>query len=685
MRTVRIAGALLAVLLCPSVASARVVRVEVASRTVVLNGKAFGASGAYEKIAGRVHFAVNPDDPHNRGIVDLRGAPRDARGEVRFSADVFILKPRDMTKGNGALFLEVPNRGRQGIMALVNGAKRSADPATEEEFGDGWLLRQGYTIAVLGWQWDVGADPPLMRLYAPLARNPDGSRITGLLRSDFTPSQRSRDMRLGHILVGNMGGVEYPVAAPDDPRNALTVRDSADGPRRVIPRARWRFAREVYGTLVASDRHLHLDSGFQPGRIYELVYAVQDPVVAGLGLAAVRDFVSHVKYDRRAVVTVERSYAAGISQTGRFLRHFLWAGFNADERGRRVLDGVLSHVAGAGRGSFNHRFAQPSRDAQPRSAFFYPTDLFPFTDLPQRDTVTGAGAGLLDQAIAAQVAPRVFYTNTSYEYWGRAAALIHVTPDGRGDAAIPDNVRVYTFSGLQHFSRDFPPERGTGELTSRHRQNPNPVRWFWRAMITSMDRWVRDGVQPPPSRHPRLADGTLVPLSRLRFPRVPGARVPRHPVRAWRLDFGPEWAQGIIGRQPPGRGKPFPLLVPQVDRDGNDLGGVRLPELREPLATYTPWNQRDPSIGAPDEMVSFLGSYLPFARDRAARRKTGDPRRSIAERYADRQQYLARFRAAALTLVVDRWLLAEDLPALMERAAQEWSEATGERPAAVAP
>ncbi len=535
MRTVRLAAALLAVLLCSSPAAARVVRVEITSRSVVLNGRPFGSSGAYEKIAGRVHFAVNPDDPANRGIVDLTGAPRDARGEVRFSADVFILVPRDRRKGNGALFLEVPNRGRQGIMSLVNGAKRSTDPSTDEEFGDGWLLRQGYTIAALGWQWDVGEDPTLMRLYAPVARNPDGSRITGLLRSDFTPSQRSRDMRLGHILVGNMGGVEYPVAAPDDPRNTLTVRDAADGARRVIPRSRWRFAREIAGGLVPSDRHLHLDSGFQPGRIYELVYVGQDPVVAGLGLAAVRDFVSHVKYDRRAVVKVARSYAAGISQTGRFLRHFLWAGFNADERGRQVLDGVLSHVAGAGRGSFNHRFAQPSRDAQPRTAFFYPTDLFPFTDLPQRDPVTGARAGLLDRAIAARVAPRVFYTNTSYEYWGRAAALIHTTPDGRGDAATPDNVRIYTFSGLQHFSRDFPPERGTGELTSRHRQNPNPVRWFWRAMITSMDRWVRDGVPPPASRHPRLADGTLVPLSRLRFPRVPGARVPRHPVRAWRV------------------------------------------------------------------------------------------------------------------------------------------------------
>jgi len=675
MTSVRIAAALLALVLCASPAAARVVRVEITSRTVVLGGKRFGSSGAYEKIAGRVHFKVNPDDPHNRAIVDLRLAPRDARGEVAFSADLVLLKPRDMSKSNGALFLEVPNRGRQGILALVNGANRSADPTSAEAYGDGWLMRQGYTIAVLGWQWDVAEDPSLLRLRAPVARNPDGSRITGLLRSDFSLSQKSQEVPLGHVLVGDMGGVEYPAAAPGDARNTLTVRDAPDGPRRAIPRSRWSFARPVDGKLVPSDRHLHLRSGFQPGRIYELVYVVRDPVVAGLGLAAVRDFVSHVKYDRRAIVSAKRSYAAGISQCGRFLRHFLWAGFNADERGRKVLDGVLAHVAGAGRGSFNHRFAQPSRDAQPRSALFYPTDLYPFTDMPHSDRETGARDGLLDRAFAAGVAPAIYYTNTSYEYWGRAAALIHVTPDGRLDAGIPQNVRVYTFSGLQHFSRDFPPERGTGDLTSQHRQNPNPVRWFWRAMITSMNSWVRDGVRPPPTQVPRLSDGSLVPISRLRFPRLPGVKLPRHPVRAWRLDFGSGWSRGIIDRQPPALGKPYPLLVPQVDRDGNDMGGVMLPQLRAPLATYTPWNLRDPSIGAPAEMVSFLGSYLPFARNRAERRRRGDPRPSIAERYASREAYLARFKAAAMELVEDRWLLAEDVPALMERAAEEWSEA----------
>jgi Alpha/beta hydrolase domain len=677
MRSVRIAVALLAgLLLFVPAASARVVRIEILSRALVLDGKPFGASGAYEKIVGRVHFKVRPGDPRNRDIVDLDKAPRDARGEVEFSADVFILKPRDARKGNGALFLEVPNRGRRGIMTIVNGATPSPDPTAESDFGDGWFMRQGYTLATIGWQWDVIEDPTRMRLYAPVARNADGSRIVGLLRDDFSLPAKTSEVPLGHIIVGDLGGVEYPVADPDDRRNVLTVRDAVAGPRLTIPRSEWSFSRVVDGKLVADGRHLYMKSGFLPGKIYELVYVVRDPVVAGLGLAAVRDFVSHVKYDRKALVSARRAYAAGISQCGRFLRHFLWAGFNQDEAGRQVLDGVLAHVGGAGRGSFNHRFAQPSRDSQPRSALFYPTDLFPFTDLPQRDPVTGERAGLLDRAYAAKVAPKIFYSNTSYEYWGRAAALVHVSPDGRRDAPIPDEVRVYALSGLQHFSRAFPPEHGTGDLKSTHRQNPNPVRWFWRAMIANMNAWVRDGVPPPPSRHPRLVDGTLVPLARLRFPPVPGARVPRTPVRAWRLDLGPEWPSGVIGREPPGLGRPFPLLVPQVDRDGNDRGGVISPQLAVPLATYTPWNLRHPSIGAPGEMVSFLGSYLPLPRTAAERRKNRDPRPSVAERYASREQYLEKFEAAALDLVKARWLLAEDVPALMERAAEEWNQAT---------
>ena len=328
-------------------------------------------------------------------------------------------------------------------------------------------MRNGFTIVSLGWQWDA-AGAGALRFFAPVAKDKDGS-ITGLLRGDLMPSRVLAEIPLGHLILGNIGGSEYPVASPDDPGNTLTVRDSRDGKRTVIPRDQWQFARTVDGKLTPSDRYIHLDGGFQPGKIYEYVYAVADPVIAGGGFAAVRDFASYSKHAPDAVVPVKRVYGEGISQDGRFLRDFLYQGFNADEEGRIALDGVLAHVAGAGRGSFNYRFAQPSRDSQPTSSIFWPTDIFPFTDLRERDPVTGDSGGLLDRAVAEKVVPRIFFSNTSYEYWGRVAALIHISADGRRDVSISDNVRIYHFTGLQHFSGPFPPTEGIGDLTASSR------------------------------------------------------------------------------------------------------------------------------------------------------------------------------------------------------------------------
>src|SRR5262249_39182703 len=254
---------------------------------------------------------------------------------------------------------------------------------------------------------------------------------------------KSKDHPLGHLIQGRIGGSEYPVAQPQSEKNTLTVRDKPTGQRRPVARNLWSFAREIGGKPVEDRRSIHFESGFEPGRIYELIYAVQDPVVVGLGLAAFRDFVSHLKYAKDTPVRIARAEAVGISQSGRFLRHFLYQDFNADEEGRQVLDGVIAHVAGAGRGSFNHRFAQPSRDAQPTSSLFYPTDLFPFTDLPLKSPVRGAPPqGLLDAPKASGTMPKIFYTNTSYEYWSRASSLIHTSPDGKKDVEPPDNVRI---------------------------------------------------------------------------------------------------------------------------------------------------------------------------------------------------------------------------------------------------
>ena len=650
--------------------NARVLRVETANRTDVLGGKAFGNAGAYERITGRIYFSLAVNNPHNQRIVDLGNAVNLKKGEVEFSADFIAVQPKDAHKGNGSMLLEVPNRGRGRILSLVDGG----DWDLAADAGDAWLLRSGFTVVSLGWQWDAaGADA--LRFSAPLAKE-NGKTITGLLRGDLMPSKVMAEIPLGHLILGDIGGSEYPVAAPDDPRNVLTIRDSRNGQRTIIPRSEWQFAQIVDGKLAPSDRHIHLNGGFQPGNIYEYVYVVADPVVAGGGFAAIRDFASYAKHDSNAVTPAARVYGEGISQNGRFLRDFLYQGFNADQEGRIALDGVLAHVAGAGRGSFNYRFAQPSRDAQPTSSIFFPTDIFPFTDLPENDPVSGESGGLLDRAVAEKVVPRIFFSNTSYEYWGRVAALIHVSADGKHDAPISDNVRIYHFTGLQHFSGPFPPAKGKLDLLGQQPQSPLPVKYFWRAMIANMDAWVRNGLLPPPSSYPKIADGTLVPLQDYAPPAIPGVNRPHEANQAWRVDFGTNWRDGILSIQPPKVSEPFPVLVPQVDADGNERDGVRLPEITVPLATYASWNLRDPSIGAPDQRVSFELSYLPFPKTAAERQTTGDPRKSIAERYSDRETYLTRYHAAVEDLVKQRWILPEDRDAIVHRGEQEWSEAT---------
>jgi hypothetical protein len=661
----RLALCMISLFLVPSL-SARVTHVEITSHTDVLDGKAFGESGPYERITGRVYFAVAVSNVHNQRIVDLANAVNLQNGEVEFSADFVAVRPKDATKSNGTLLLENPNRGNPRILSIVDGGDENLARST----GDAWLLRKGFTVVALGWQWDA-TGPNALRLYAPVAKD-HGKTITGLLRGDIMLPARADEIPLGHLILSSIGGSEYPVALPDDPRNTLTVRDSREGQRISIPRSEWEFAAVVDGKLTPSNRSIHLKGGFEQGRIYEYVYVVSDPVVAGLGFAAVRDFASYVKHAPDSLTPASRVIGEGISQNGRFLRDFLYQGFNADEDGRMALDGVLSHVAGAGRGSFNYRFAQPSRDAQPTSSIFFPTDIFPFTDQTQVDPLGGEKGGLLDRAQLEQVVPKIFFSHTSYEYWGRAASLIHTTADAKGDATIGPNARIYHFTGLQHYSGPFPPACGEGSLFGQNLQSPLPIRFFWRAMIANIDAWVRNGTAPPPSAYPTIAAHTLVPLSEFAFPRIPNVKLPSDANTAYRLDYGPNWRDGILGVQPPRVGAPFPVLVPQVDADGNELGGVHLPEISVPLATYTGWNLRDPSIGGPAQRMGFEGSYFPFPKNAAERKQSSDPRKSIAERYADRGAYLAQFARAADQLIEQRWILPEDLAALLKRGAEEW-------------
>ena len=661
----RWSGVVLLLVIClPAGLEAKVGRIEILSRRDVLAGRTFGLAGPYEKVVGRVHFVVDPLHPANRRIVDLALAPRNRQGLVEFSADLYLLRPKQVDKGSRMALVEISNRGNKRLLPFFNRAAASLDPTAEAELGDGFLMEQGLTLVWVGWQFDVPAGENLLRLFAPQARAADGSPLRGMVRSDFVFAREQQVTSLGH-----RGQKAQPAVDLDDPTYQLTVRETVTGERRPIPRADWQFARMEGTRLLPDPTSLYLRTGFQPGLIYEVVYRTEGPTVVGLGLAAVRDLVAHLKRSPESPAPVQEAIGFGISQSGRFLRHFLYQGFNADEEGRKVFDGVNAHVAGAGRGSFNHRFAEPSRDGSPFSTFFYPTDIFPFTDLPQTDPDTGKAAGILDESIRQQVVPKIFYTNSSYEYWGRTASLIHTSLDGETDAEIPENVRIYIFTGGQHGPGPFPPRRSQ----TLHPTSPVDYGWSMRALLRRLIGWVREGAPPPPSRYPRVADGSLVPVREVRFPAIPDVRLPLTHKGAWRIDFGPSFlSKGQIDREPPGVGRPFGVRVPQVDSDGIDLGGIRLPEVAVPLATVTGWNPRAPATGAPDQLVDFAGSYLLLPKTEGG----ADPRRAISQRYPTREHYLGLIAESALRLVREGYLLPEDLPALLERARQQWDWAT---------
>jgi Alpha/beta hydrolase domain len=528
----------------------------------------------------------------------------------------------------------------------------------------------------VGWQFDPPQRPGLVRVYPPTA----GSGIRGVVRSDFVVAERAFDRSLA-----DRDHLAYAVVDPNAADTVMTVRDSVDGPRRTVPRNQWKFAR-LEGTRVVEDpTRVYLPAGFEPGKIYEVVYTAQDPPIVGLGPAAIRDVISMLKYKSADAVgipagAIKRALAFGISQSGRFLRTYLYYGFNRDEGDRKVFDGVISHVAGGGRGSFNHRFAQPSRDGHPYLNFFYPTDVFPFTDVAQTDPETRLTDGLLTHAGAPDLLPKVFYTNSAYEYWGRAASLIHTTVDGSGDAPLMDNVRIYLLAAGQHGPGAFPPTQTIGQ----QRNNPLDYRWAMKALLLAMDRWVAVGTTPPASRYPAVRDGTLVSPEQLRFPKVPGVTTSTAVHRAYRVDYGPRFrTEGIVTEEPPKVGKAFPILVPQVDADGNDIAGVRMPELSVPLATYTGWNLFNAKSGPTGVLSSMQGSYIPLPRTTAERERSSDPRRSVEERYRDKDQYLSLVSKAAQELVDQRFLLAEDVASLLANAGRHWdylwSTATSQR------
>lgn len=616
-------------LILPALVNAEVSRVEIASRRDVAAGRSFGSTGPYERITGTLYFLIDPANRRNQVIADLDKAPRNGAGRVEMSADLVILRPRDPGRGNGIALFDIVNRGGTVALTAFNGPATSTP---EGEVGDGFLLNRGYTIVQVGWEFDARR-PGAVRIEVPAAAG-----VTGLVRATFIPNSRSTEAAVGDL-------VGYTPADPASSDNTLRVRERMGAAWVRVPRAAWRLA----GNTVT------MDGGFQLGHTYELAYVAANPPVAGLGFAAVRDAAAWVKYAADATVSAKHTFAYGSSQTGRWLRDFLYEGFNTDERSRQVFDAVMPHIGGAAGVLLDQRWSTPT------SLLMETATHFPFSDRKQRDPVTGVEDGLLENARAREHQPRIFYTYSDTEYWERGIALSHTTPDGATDVAPPPNVRLYHFAGAPHNIGRFPPAATNGQLAD----NPFDLKLSLRALVVAMEKWVREGTAPPPSRYPRLQDGTLVRATEIAFPNLPRVISPRTAPAGVR---GPN---RLLPREG-GAGTPLPLLVPQVDRDGNPLAGLRLPDIAVPLGTYTGWNFRSTAIGGTERFFPLLGGYVPFASTKAERERAGDPRLSVEERYPSRDEYLTRVREAAATLVNDGYLLADDVPAIVTRAGEHW-------------
>lgn len=648
-------------------------------------GYTFSDIGPYERLTGRVRFAVDPHAPAQADVVDIDKAPRDRDGLVRFEADFMILRP--LQGGNRRVLFDYGNRGHKRALQFFNDAPHSNDPLTLDHAGNGFLMRRGYAVAWLAWEGDILPGEGRMVLDVPVATN-DGAPITGRVRTEFIV-----DVPCGSTmpLSGRVSAHSYPAAARDKTGAVLTRRRYPYDTPEVIAASDWDFAQELLGVgaesgtperaVLPADNFIHYRPGFDPGWIYELIYTARDPKLMGLGHVAVRDFVSFLKYENGSanpLAGAQMAYGWGRSQTGRCLRDFVYHGYNADAAGRRVFDGVMPHVAGAGRKWLNHRFASPIvSGGQQYEDHFNIADSFPFSYAWSVDHHTGREDAILKRP---DTDPLVFHTQTSTEYWVRRGSLAHTDTAGH-DLPQPDTVRIYCWSSSQHSAnpRLPAPAKGIGQNFS----NTVATSMLFRAMLDAMDRWATDGTKPPDSRIPTRADGTLVEYAswRRQFPAIPGVMLLTEPNALPLLDFGPESAKGIL-REPPvlvnGRNDPdgapglrYTVLVPSVDKDGNDVPGVRAPMVTAPLGTYTGWNPRGRGFGYGAQW-KFEGSYIPFPSSPSERAVTGDPRRSITERYENAEAYVAAIRSAAEELVAAGLMLQEDVERCAA-AAENWN------------
>ncbi len=656
------------------VVHAEVVRMEIRQRASFADGHRFGAAGPYERIAGRMVVEVDPDDPANARIHDLKFAPRNKQGRVECWTDFFLLTPADPRRGNRRILYDVHNRGNKLALWTFNNAEGSNDPSTMDHAGNGFLFNQGYSILWSGWNGEVVEDGKQRLLAGLPIATADGQTITGPAHLEIATTEKVFSRAFSWSPWGISDA--FPTVSLDTRQAKLTMRASREEPAIDIPHTEWAFARLEDGKLIPDPTHVYVKDGFRPGWLYDLVYTAQKPRVTGLGMAALRDCVAFLRYarqDRNGVANplagaVEQAYIFGISQSGRLINHFIYEGFNTDEARRPVFDGALLHVAGAGKGMFNYRFRMSTEYGTYHEGNLSGSEFFPMAPVPQTDPLTGETGNTLARARKTGHVPRMMFVQTSTEYWSRGASLLHTDVAGKIDLELPPEVRVYLVAGAQHLGGG-PHTPGICQQPRNTLDDRGPI---LRALLVALDKWVSDGAEPPASRYPRIDNGTLVNLETFRqqFPRIPGVNLPKAYYHPARLDFGPRFhTEGIADVIPPKMGPCFQTLVPAVDSDGNDIAGIHLPDVAVPLGTYTGWNLRAAPFGAEGKLSRLDGMYLPFARTAQQRSQLGDPRPAVHQRYPTRADYLARMTEAALQLQQQGFLLPDDVVAILDTAA----------------
>jgi hypothetical protein len=620
----------------PSVAKVvkfEIIRVE----TPAFEGRSFGSVGTYDRIIARATIAVAPDDPHNTIIVDLNRAPRNAQGLVEAVTDVEVLRPTVAANGNRRLFYEVLNRGGKLGFALFNDIPAVVnDLAKATDAGNGFLMNRGYTMVWSGWQGDIAPGAGRMTFSPPIV--PD---VTGLAREDFI---------FDHTDNPASATLSYPAADLDPAHTRLSVREREADPRATPAGLEVKFEGPTKISIKRPD-------GFDAGAIYEFIYTAKDPKVMGLGFAATRDVVSFLRNDTTDATgtanplagRIDRAIGFGLSQSGRYLHDYLYLGFNADEAGRVVFEGLMPHISGGKKTFTNYRFSQPGRSPYQHADMLYPGADFPFTYPVVKDTLTGKTDGFLARCLAAGNCPKIIKSDSELEFYQQRASL--VVTDTKGNAlAMPDNVRLFLLSNLQHYSlANAKPEMVKVCAFPTNPLNAGPP---VRALLVALDDWIGKGTLPPASRYPSRNDGTLVPPAAddVGFPRIPGFAYTSRMARPTVIKSD---------EMPPAKGAAYPVFVPKTDADGRDVAGLHLPTLEAPTATHTGWNLRKPGFSE-GELCDNNGSMIPFAATREERQKNNDPRLSMAERYPNDGDRAAAIAKAAQQLVKDRLLLEED-------------------------